>query len=179
MSSDNFFKGLRNPWFFALYSGLVLFSFFVLDKPIAHYFGAVPMAIKYPYLVIITNLDKIAKIFLAFFLVALFFRYIVHDKIRERKSWFLWFSVFIPTLLCLGLKMLCGRARPILLLQDQIFGFYAFKIDPSYWSFPSGHITTTMGLLFGLMVLFPRYLFLLLGFGLFFSATRVLLGYHF
>ena len=75
--------------------------------------------------------------------------------------------------------MSLGRARPILLFQKQFYGFYGFHFDHNFWSFPSGHATTIMGLSFGLSILFPRYVKYFMLLGILVMTTRVILTQHF
>ncbi len=57
------------------------------------------------------------------------------------------------------LKMLFGKARPILLKREEIFGFDWFVLPSAYdyHSFPSGHTTTAFTIATVLTLMFPRY----------------------
>jgi membrane-associated phospholipid phosphatase len=77
------------------------------------------------------------------------------------------------------LKSGLGRARPELWLEYKQYGFYWFKFTKMYWSFPSSHATTIMGLLIGLSLLFPRTVLFSIIPALLIMSSRVLLYQHF
>ena len=90
------------------------------------------------------------------------------------------FCLIIPNLICLILKMLLGRARPDLLFLDHSYGFYGLHLTQAkYWSYPSGHTTTIISLLYGIHWIFPRYNRLCILIGVLLISTRVLLNYHY
>lgn len=122
----------------------------------------------------------VSVLYLVLFLVAgLFSRYIYRNRLWEVRFFFLWVSLFFTDGICLILKMLLGRARPMLWFDAHFYGFYGFKTEALYWSFPSGHTTTWMTLAAGLAVLFPKEggVFLLVGFLM--SFLRVMLISHY
>jgi len=77
------------------------------------------------------------------------------------------------------LKVIFGRARPDMLFNDQLYGFYGLQTHAQFWSFPSGHTTTVMGFVFGLCALFPRHCVAFILTGLIVVSTRILLTHHF
>lgn len=77
------------------------------------------------------------------------------------------------------LKRLFGRARPSRLWSEDIYGFYFFETNGSYFSFPSGHTTVFFGswMAFGMMLPRWRPVFFVIAFcGAF---TRVLVEMHY
>lgn len=78
-----------------------------------------------------------------------------------------------------GLKWVLGRARPVLDLQAQIYGFSMFSGEPRWNSMPSGHATTSIALAVCLCLLWPqgRALWLVLGGVL--AASRVMVCAHY
>ena len=161
---------------------VIALSYVYLDRPIAQYFydhqGSQQSKFLFKQ---ITNLGA-NELYLVLFLVsAVFFRYVYQNKRWEERSWFLWLCVLFPILVCGGLKVLLGRARPGLLFEktDHLYGFYGPHMQQDYWSFPSGHATTVMGVVFGLSVVFPRYFYLFLLSGAIVIFSRVMLLNHF
>lgn len=160
--------------------GVIVVSFLYFDRPIAHYLHGVDLRNNLSCLNWFTMLGLSPLYLIPLFLLALFFRYIRHNRTWEVRTWFLWLCVLFPTIICLILKMLLGRARPDLLFgSSQQYGFYGWHTDASYWSFPSGHTTTAMGLVFGLCVLFPRFFYMFISLGLFLVSSRILLTHHY
>lgn len=176
---DRLFGLLIKPWAIVSYLVFIGLSFFYMDKPIAYFFhdlnlgwvkdlfeGLTALGLGLPYLVLLP-------------LLALFFRYGQQNKERERGAWFLWLCVVFPSLMCVIIKIMLSRARPKLLFSDHLYGFYGFKTHAAFWSFPSGHTTTVMGFVIGLCILFPRYVYAFILFGVAVAMSRLVLTDHF
>ncbi|KTD21375.1 phosphatase PAP2 family protein [Legionella londiniensis] len=173
------FSTLTNPWVATIYWGFIAISFIYFDLPVAKYLHQLDLRHNFPLLNWLTKLGIGGIYFVGFFLLGLFFRYVYPKKQWEYKAWFLWFCVVIPSTICLFLKVTLGRARPGLYFDDQLYGFYWLQKNAPFWSFPSGHTTNIMGLVFGLSIIFPRfgYYFIVPGFCI--TLTRVLLTHHY
>ena len=176
---DRLLAIMIKPWVVLSYAGLVILSFMVVDKPMAYYFYEFGFRERLHWLNGLTNLGIGAIYLVLFFLLALFFRCIYRNKVWEERSWFLWICVLIPNGFCLALKMIVGRARPDLLFHGQVYGFFGLHTGASFWSFPSGHTTTIMALVFGLSALFPRYCYALIVAGLLVASSRIVLTQHY
>lgn len=176
---DNILKQMMRWWVVIGYLSLTVGSFFYFDKSIAYYFHGLDVKNSFPVIYWITKLGIGVVDIMALLLLALIFRYMYKNKKFEMRSWFLFLCALIPNLICLVLKMTLGRARPELLFDEHLFGFYGFHTSSQFWSMPSGHTTTVMGIAFGLCVLFPRYCiaFILCGIGI--VSTRVFLADHY
>lgn len=170
---------MTRPWVVISYFILMIVSYLYIDQWVAYYFHRFDLRGNWPPLVWLTHLGSNVLYLSTLFILAVFFRYIRPDKVREARCWFLWLCVFIPSSICLVLKILFGRARPEILFDQQLYGLFGIKLQTSFWSFPSGHSTTIMGLLLGLTVLFPRYFYVLVGTGLAVVSSRVLLTEHY
>lgn len=154
-------------------------SFLYLDKPIAYQAQHLALHTYLPVLIWITHIGLGGLYFVPLFVLALVFRYVYKKPKWEVRTWFLWLCVVIPSMVCLLLKVTLGRARPELLFQEGLYGFYGFSEQASYWSFPSGHSTTIMGLVLGLSILFPRYGYGFMCVGVCVVVSRVLLMHHY
>jgi len=161
------------------FMGLIVCSFLYLDRPIAYYFHNLDLRTNLSILNWVTRLGIGALYFIVLLLLALIFRYLRPNPQMEIRAWFLWLCVLIPSIICFVLKVLFGRARPGLLFDEQLYGFYGLKLHAPFWSFPSGHTTTVMGLVFGLCVLFPRYLYAFIVAGVLIVSSRILLTHHY
>lgn len=176
---DRLFAIMTKPSVVVLYIAFIIFSFLYLDQPIAYYFHQVDVRANFPLINWLTKLGLGGLYLIALLLFVLFFRYIRPNKQAEVQAWFVWLCVLLPSLICLVLKILLGRARPDLLFSEQLYGFYGLQKHAPFWSFPSGHTTNIMGLIFGLCVLFPRYCYALLAVGLLIASTRIFLTHHY
>lgn len=172
-------KTLLRPWVAVSYFCLVGLFFLYFDPLLAVFFHEKTLGETWPFIQWLTHLG-IGEIYVVgLFLLALFYRYIRPNKTGEVRSWFLWLCVIIPYFICGILKVMLGRARPELLFDHQLYGFYGFHLDSHYWSFPSGHTSTIIGLVLGLTIVFPKYCYAFFFSGLLLIATRVLLTSHY
>lgn len=158
---------------------IVVLSYFRLDQDLAQGFMTLDLAHYWPYLSWLNVLGESVPYLILFFVLACYFQAFKKNQQYAECFWFLWFSVLIPITVCTFLKIMLGRARPILWLQEQVYGFYGFKLEHDFWSFPSGHTTVLMGLAFGLCVLLPKKSFVWIGIGLLLSSIRIILLHHY
>ena len=176
---DRLFNIMIRPWIAISYICFIVLSFVYFDKPVAYFFHNLDLKINLPLLSWITKLGIGAVYMIGLLLLALFFRYIHRNKQWEVRSWFLWLCVLGPNLISLVLKVLLGRARPVLLFDEKLYGFFGLHSSSDFWSMPSGHTTTVMGLMFGLSIVFPRYFMAFILSGLVIISTRILLTDHY
>lgn len=176
---DRLLAIMTKPYVIVGYISLIILSFFYFDKAIAFYVYQINLKGNFPILNWLTMLGMGILYFPTFFLLALFFRFGRVNKEWEWRAWFLLFCVSIPSLICVFLKVMLGRARPSMLFTEQMYGFYGLQSHSPFWSFPSGHTTTIMGAVLGLGIIFPRYFYALVATGLAVSLSRVLLMNHY
>lgn len=178
MSFDAFFTQMSKRWVMVFVLMFTAFLFIFVDKPLALYLHQLDLRqIKAIYL--LTKLGIGGLYFVGLFSLVLFFRYIYPHKLNESRVFFLWLCAIIPSCFTLVVKMCFGRARPDVLFDMGGYGFYWLQTNAKFWSFPSGHTTTSMGFCFGLWVLFPRYRYLWMFLGLSIAMSRVLLTQHY
>lgn len=176
---DRLLTFMIKPWVVALYIGLIVLSVYYLDRPIAYYFHLLDLQTHLTLLTWFTQLGS-NKLYLGpLFIWALFFRYVRPNQAWEARIWFLWLCVLIPSVVCILLKIIFGRARPELLFSEHLYGFFGMQTHTFFWSFPSGHATTIMGFVFGLSVLFPRYCYFFIFPGLLVVLSRIMLIHHY
>lgn len=167
------------PWFFASFLLLIMGFIGWIDLPVAEKLYTLQLQQSMPWLKVLTNFGLGVVYFTSLAVLALGFRYILHNTLWERRIWFLWLSVMIPSMVCLALKAVLGRARPDLWFGHHLYGFYGFHTSAQYWSFPSGHTSTIMGFAFGCSILWSRFSGLFILMGIFVAASRVLLTQHY
>ncbi len=92
---------------------------------------------------------------------------------------FLFSAVAVSGLVADLLKFIFGRARPLLLFDQGLFGCAGFRYEHAWTSFPSGHSATGLSVAITLSLLQPRFRPLFLVFGLAVAASRVILTQHY
>ena len=158
----------------------IIVSFFYFDKDIAYFFHRVDYQAKLPLISWISMIGSGPIQLVVLFSLAMCVNLFNLGSLWQERSWFLFFCVLIPGFICLILKILIGRARPELLFLDHIYGFYGLHLSQAnYWSFPSGHTTSIVSLLYGIHWIFPKYTLLWILLGVVFISTRVFLYQHY
>jgi len=176
---DRLFKTMVTPWVALSVLGFIGLSILFVDKAVALYCHALALG---HYSIVLRGITVLgfAPMYIGVLIALLFFfRYVRRSKDQENRVWFLLLCFSLSNVICLVLKITLGRARPALLFDQQIYGFYGLHKHAAYWSFPSGHTTTVMSLAFGLCVLFPRYCYAFIGLGLSVVVSRVVLTEHY
>jgi membrane-associated phospholipid phosphatase len=176
---ERLFTTMANPWVMLFMVVLNVLLYFFVDKPLTFFMKTQQWMVKYPLLDILTQLGAGWFYMICLALLACVFRFILHNERWAHRTWFLWLCVLVPNLICLVLKILLGRARPDIFISSNLYGFYGLQKTAIYWSLPSGHTTTIMGLLLGCGALFPRYLWGFICFGGLISALRIVLLKHY
>jgi len=176
---DTLYSIIKKPAVVMAYILILVLVFNFADRPIAHYFHHFALRSNAPILVYITFLGKSSLYAFIFILLGLSARYLIKHKIWEERACFLLACVVLCNAVASVFKLVLGRARPELLFNEQLFGFYWFKLNDMFFSFPSGHTVTVGALAAGLSILFPRYCYLFLTGALLVITTRVVLYYHY
>ena len=74
----------------------------------------------------------------------------------KQRALFLFFAVASSGLLVDLVKVLCGRARPTKLIEENLYGFYLFETSSRMMSFPSGHSNTAAAAALVLWYIWPK-----------------------
>lgn len=77
------------------------------------------------------------------------------------------------------LKIVFGRARPELLLSQDIFQFFFFRFGHEYNSFPSGHTACAMAAGVALALIFPKCRSMALAGAIILACTRFITTAHY
>jgi len=176
---DRLFQGMTKPWVVISYVLVVTLSFLYVDKPLTLFCQSLDWGTFVAVLKGFTRLGGRTIYVIGLPVLALVLRYVLKRKTWACRTWFLWLCVFVPNAVAFVLKIIFGRARPELLLQAQEYGFQWVRLDHVHHSFPSGHTTTIMGLVFGLWIIIPRYRWLFLCLGVAVGMSRILLLQHY
>ncbi|HYD30993.1 MAG TPA: phosphatase PAP2 family protein [Azospirillaceae bacterium] len=108
-----------------------------------------------------------------------------HSRLAALLGWSAWALVFLFAAVALGgitvnvIKVIVGRGRPKLLMQDDFYGFHPFTGSADFHSFPSGHANTLMALAVALGFLVPRWRVILWALGAFLASSRVMVNAHY
>lgn len=177
---------------------LIFFSYFFVDKTVAKYFLAnVP---SYEHIGDVISIFGESHWYIAAGIIGfLFFKYTQKNELYKQRFLFLLYINLFSGLISLLLKWLFSRIRPwglreghdeygFLLFQNFDMDFFEkmryhfvtlFESPTTYSSFPSGHTTTVVAVMFYLYILFPRYLYLWITLTIVMASSRILANDHF
>lgn len=176
---DRWFKRLTHPLSIILFISLLVLSMVYWDRPLAECFYYLHLKTQFPIIAWFSNMGAAILYIAGLPLMAFVYRYLIHNKTVEIRWWFLWCCVTVPSVINFILKMIIGRARPQLWIDSHIQGAFGWHTEGLFHSCPSGHTTAVVGMLIGLVILFPRYRYAYLFLALALVMTRVLLAHHY
>jgi len=102
-----------------------------------------------------------------------------HFAANAWRAGFVFAAIAVPGLIGDILKPIFGRARPKLLFMDDASSFNWAGGGADYWSFPSGHTITIVGLAAALFLIYPRGLPLYVLAAALVAASRVVIDAHY
>ena len=174
-----FFQKFYQPFNILLFLFICTFLYQYGDKWVTNYCAHLQLGAYVNILQWLTVFGISLIYLLTLPVCAMYVRYIYIKPLLEKRIWFLWWCIFIPNGVCSILKVVFGRARPELWLSHNQYGFYFFKFQSNYSSFPSGHTITIFALICGLSFLYPQYVILFIIPGILIAISRILLLKHY
>jgi membrane-associated phospholipid phosphatase len=159
---------------------LILLTFFFIDENIARYAIANDATLSPIFDTLSHGADSTYWLIVSGVLWLVWKFYKKHEH-RAKMAAFMFITIVTTGLSVNILKMLFGKARPILLKKEEIFGFDWFVLPSAYdyHSFPSGHTTTAFTIATVLTLIFPRYWPAFYGYGIAMALSRVLNWNHY
>lgn len=106
------------------------------------------------------------------------FRY-THRFVYAKQALYIFVTNIVAGLGVWLFKIPFGRVRPSLYFKENLYGFEWFEITSKYVSFPSGHTITVISSAVALSLLFPKWKYLILLFGVLIAVSRVVVGAHY
>jgi len=99
----------------------------------------------------------------------------------DRSKGILYICMSVAAAMVIGdaFKELCGRARPPLLFEEGIYGFFPLAGDYMHFSFPSGHTLRIFSSMIALGYVLPRLRYPALILAVLVGASRVLALKHY
>lgn len=162
----------------AVCSILTAMSFFYLDIPLAHYCRELRQSVL-KIANIVTVLGESFWYYAILIPVFIYFRFLVKNKPWSMRIFFLFLSLSASGLISTLIKWLVGRYRPVMLLNENLFGFTYFGIGHEWTSFPSGHAVTAFSAAAAVSILCPRAGIPAFIIAASIGVTRVILTSHF
>jgi membrane-associated phospholipid phosphatase len=149
-----------------------------VDQPLAQHFQA-HTGVLFHIAACVTKVGEAIWWLLPSFALYLAARILWRSPLWAGRALFVFAAVAGSGLLVDALKPLLGRARPVLLFTQHVYGFSYLHFAAVYESFPSGHAAcaTSAGLALGRLA--PRYRALWITVGLLVGLTRVIVTAHY
>jgi membrane-associated phospholipid phosphatase len=154
-------------------------SFFLFDKPLTLFFHQFDAGLWHSVWKTITRAGQSEWYLVGGLLLFAGFR--KRNRRFSTGGLFLFSAVAVSGLAADLLKIIFGRARPKLLLQQGIYGFdvFGWHVEHAWTSFPSGHSATALSAALTLSLLFPRFRLAFIAAGVLIAASRVVLCQHY
>lgn len=149
------------------------------DREIAVYFHALPNTDPYKECFhFLTRFGRSEWYLVPSALLYGWFRY-THRFIYAKQALYIFVTNVVAGVGVWLFKIPFGRVRPDLYFKDNLYGFEWFEIAPKYVSFPSGHTITAISSAVALSLLFPKWKYVILLFGVLVALSRVVVGAHY
>ena len=170
---------IAKSWYLSTLLILILstIGYLTFDLPLFEYFYQLKGSSIHDSFVHLTDLGKSTWYIILSLLVYIIWR--INKPQLAQAGLFILSTTILSGILVNIVKVIFGRARPRLYIEEDLYGFFWFKLDVLYRSFPSGHATTAMGVWLAFALLFPRYRFLLILIGGTIALSRVIIGEHY
>ncbi|NOQ32375.1 MAG: phosphatase PAP2 family protein [Helicobacteraceae bacterium] len=107
------------------------------------------------------------------------YKYIFKNSAIQEKLAFFFLSLVVSGVISVVLKVFFGKARPLILKNDDFFGFTWLNFNYDYHSFPSGHTTTAFAIATSLALMFPRYIAVFYAYAITMGLVRIGCWAHF
>ena len=178
-------RALRYPsprlirWAFVTIATALLFSlsYIFVDRPLAYALKDIDPTV-HSIFAIITKAGEGVFYLVPSGLLILWALWTRRQHLLERAG-FVFAAVAIPGLIADMMKPIFGRARPVLLFREDLFGFTWHGARANYWSFPSGHTITITALALSLTAIYPRLWPLYATVAVLVASSRVIIDAHY
>jgi len=157
---------------------MIIISYLFWDIPLARYCRGLSTDIT-DVAQIITVWGEAKWYFAVFIVLAIFFQFILKNRLWFRRSLFIIASLSASGLISSLIKWVAGRHRPVDLFHPGLSGFGFFGVGYEVTSFPSGHSVTAFVLATALSIFFPRCGIAAFIVALAIAASRVILTSHY
>ena len=150
----------------------------LVDRPVALFFASQRDTILVQAARFLTDFGKAYWFIIPAAVLFMLFRLVWRKPLYASQALFVLSSVAATGIIVDILKIVFGRARPDLLLKQDIFQFFFFRFGREYNSFPSGHTACAMAAGVALAIIFPKYRSLALASAVVLACTRFITTAH-
>jgi len=164
---------------------LSMISFLMLDERVYHLTRVTDKDARETWLMI-TDLGSsgwMAIVLISLWVIATILARLSPENPRwsllARQSVFVFIAVALTGIFTMIAKGIVGRARPYLFDTEGPFGFDPFVFQSSYASWPSGHTTTAFAFVVAIILLAPRFKYILLPFAILAAYSRMAVDAHY
>lgn len=164
--------------YFAATLAATVLSYFFLDIPLTYYCRNLDRFIL-DKAEVVTEFGKSTAYILISLLFFVYFKFFNPKEVPANRAIFVFFAVALSGILVNILKWIAGRYRPIVFLEEGLFGFSFFGIGYEFTSFPSGHATAVFSLAYALSIFYPKYRVLFFVIAAVVASSRVILTSHY
>lgn len=151
----------------------------LVDRPVALYFASQRDTFFVQAARFLTDFGKGYWFIVPAAVLFMLFRFGWRKPLYASQALFVLLSVSVTGIIVDIFKVIFGRARPNLLLNNDIYEFLFFRFGRDYNSFPSGHTACAMAAGVALALIFPKYRNLALTGAITLACTRFITTAHY
>ena len=151
----------------------------MVDRPVALFFASQRDTVLVQTARFLTDFGKAYWFIIPAAVFFVLFRLVWRKPLYASRALFVLISVVSTGIIVDILKVVFGRARPELLLNQDVFQFFFFRFGHEYNSFPSGHTACAMAAGVALALIFPKYRFLAVAGAIILACTRFITTAHY
>ena len=173
------YRFLIKPWVISAVMVLVLLFYFYIDKQVTLFFQQYLNENFHYFDNIFNHLWQGILVMPVMICIILFCRYILKNTTWFYRMSYLFYILLVGHFVLSILKFILGRARPYLLIDKDIFGFFPMTLSYDYFSFPSGHTMVIMTIAgFATLLIKSPWRYVVIALGLMCSFSRVWQNLH-
>lgn len=160
----------------ALAIGAVCYG--MIDRPLARWAHTLSQPVD-QFWQVVTKFGISSWYLVPSFICLILFKFILKDPLKAWQSAVVFCTIGGSGLVGNLLKWIFGRYRPVMLFEENLYGFDFFQHTHQFTSFPSGHSNTAAALVVAASLLIPRGRWVWLSVGLLIAASRIFVGAHY
>jgi membrane-associated phospholipid phosphatase len=163
--------------FFILLLSVTFFSYWYIDQALALYIDQSSLNTSNYLFKRITQIGDSSYAITGSLLLFIIYR--KRNKRFARQNLYILSAVVASGLIVDMIKVIAGRMRPELLIENHLYGFTGVKFESAFYSFPSGHSATAFAFFMALTFMNPKYKVYFLIAAFLVAVSRIVLMQHY
>ncbi|OCW12386.1 phosphoesterase [Brucella melitensis] len=177
----------RSMWMLMGIGIVCVFGFFIqilvlsryLDRPLALFMASQKGTALVDIAAHITKFGKAYWFLVPAAALFVFYRFINRSPQKSFNCFFIIASIAVSGIVIKILKIIFGRARPGVLIDDGFYGFTFFRLDREFNSFPSAHTGVAIAAGVALALIMQKHRWVPIILGIVIASSRIIINAHY